>query len=84
MFDSVSLELNVSLELMNEDPLPPSPNQLALSPVSAEDDKHITNNLTYEYLPQGKILHCLCLCIFIQHILLYVFFFCRLYIDSIG
>jgi hypothetical protein len=51
MFDSVSLELNVSLELMNEDPLPPSPNQLALSPVSAEDDKHITNNLTYKYLP---------------------------------
>lgn len=67
---------------MNEDPLPPSPNQLALSPVSTEDDKHITNNLTYEYLPQGKILHCLCLCIYPTYFTLR--FFCRLYIDSIG
>nr|XP_051205401.1 uncharacterized protein LOC127319212 isoform X3 [Lolium perenne] len=47
---------SVSSELMNEDPLPPSPNQLALSPVSTEDDKHITNNLTYEYLPQDYTL----------------------------
>ncbi|KAM0890509.1 hypothetical protein ACQ4PT_026998 [Festuca glaucescens] len=47
---------SVSSELMNEEPLPPSPNKLALSPVSAEDDKHIINNLTYDYHPEDYTL----------------------------